>query len=61
MAQNDLRVPLTIRLSRQDKRALELEAERLGTNVHALIIAELFPMLRRIKKRHADQLAHLPQ
>lgn len=60
MVRKYTRLPRSVRFSPQENKALELEAARLGTDVHSLLRAELFPMLRRIRKRHAELVAHLP-
>lgn len=60
MVRQSPRVRRSVKFSRQENKALELEALRLGTDVNSLLRAELFPMLRRIRKRHADKVSHLP-
>jgi len=54
------RIARSVRFSPQENKALELEALRLGIDVHTLLRAELFPLISRARKRHRDQIAHLP-
>ena len=54
------RIARSVRFSPQENKALELEAMRLDIDVHTLLRAELYPLMRRILRRHAAQVGHLP-